>query len=121
MSPLRPKRVETEESGARVEVRSGDEVLAAGDRPVLLHETGLPTRAYLRREDVRGELVPSGKRTWCPYKGRATYWSVRRGDGALLADAAWSYEAADLLPHGPRAIAGLVSFIHDDVEVRIGD
>ena len=86
---------------------------------VLLYETGLPVRAYVPREAVDGELVRSDTRTWCPYKGAATYWSLRRGD-TVLEDAAWSYERDDLLEDGPHAVAGLVSFFHDDVEVRIG-
>jgi uncharacterized protein (DUF427 family) len=111
-------RVDTRASSRPVEVAAGDEVVAASDRPVLLFETSLPTRVYLRREDVRVELVGSEKRTYCPYKGEASYWSARLADGRVLEDVAWSYEDADLLPDGPREIAGLVSFLHDDVEVR---
>ena len=112
-------RVDARPSSRRVQIVAGEEVLAESDRPVLLFETGLPTRAYVPRDDVRAELVPSDKRTHCPYKGDASYWSPRLEDGTVLTDAIWCYEAEDLLPDGPPAIVGLVAFLHDDVEVRI--
>ena len=69
-----------------------------------LFETGLPVRAYMSRLDIEpGAVAPgSGKRTVCPYKGQADYWTV-----AGVTDAAWSYEAP--LPEAVRA-QGLLSF-----------
>ena len=112
-------RVDARPSSRRVEIVSGDAVIAESERAVLVFETGLPIRAYVPREDVQAELEPSDKRTICPYKGEASYWSVRLADGSLLQDAVWSYETGRLLVDGPHQIADLVSFIHDDVEVRI--
>ena len=40
-----------------VVVTLGGEKLAESDRPVLLDETGYPTRYYLPREDVRTDLL----------------------------------------------------------------
>ena len=51
----------------------------------------------------------------------ASLRAPRLGDGRVLEDAVWSYETERLLPDGPPQIADLVSFIHDEVEVRIGD
>jgi uncharacterized protein (DUF427 family) len=110
-------RVDTRPSSRGVEVRAGDEVVAATERPVLLFETSLPTRVYVPREDVRVELEASEKRTYCPYKGEATYWSVRLAGGRVIEDAAWSYESGNLLDDGPHAIAGLVCFLHDDLQM----
>src|SRR3954471_15827223 len=112
-------RVDARPSSRPVQVVAGDVVLAESTAPVLLYETSLPVRAYVRREDVRAELMPSDTRTHCPYKGDASYWSVRRPDGEVLEDAVWSYRAGDLLGDGPVAIADHVAFLHDDVEVRI--
>ena len=54
-----------------------------------LEETGLPTRHYLPREDVRMDLLtPSDKRTFCAYKGEASYLSH-----ADEPDVAWYYPA----------------------------
>ena len=109
-------RVDTRRTSrsARVATEDGGEV-ASSDHAVLLYETGLPVRAYVAREDVAAELVPSARRTICPYKGEATYFSVRLGD-RLLEDAAWTYEQ----PIGEAlAIGGLVSFLHDDLGTSI--
>lgn len=106
-------RVDTRRTSglARVVTRDGTEV-ARSERAALVFETGLPARIYVPREDVRAELVPSARRSVCPYKGEATYFSVRAGD-RLLEDAAWSYERplAEAL-----GVAGHVSFLHDELE-----
>ena len=80
-------RVDARRSSRRIEVRAGGEVLARSERPVVVAETGLPLRFYLPREDVSAELRPSDTTATCPYKGRASYWSL---DG--IEDVAWSYE-----------------------------
>ncbi len=54
-------------------------VLADSASPVMVFETGLPTRYYVSRTDVRFEdLIPSDTVTACPYKGTTSgYWSVQ--------------------------------------------
>jgi len=81
---------------------------------ILLGETGLVDRFYIARDALRATLEPSEKRTVCPYKGRATYYSLRLDDGRVLTDAAWSYEAPT---DESRAIKDLVSLAHDDLVV----
>lgn len=84
-------RVDALRSSRRVEIRVGGETVASSVRPVLLFETLLPARYYLPFTDVRPEfLEASDTVTYCPYKGRARYWSVRAG-GVLVPDAVWSY------------------------------
>ena len=62
---------------------------------------------YLAAEDVRWDLLePSARRTGCPYKGQAVYWSARIGD-RFLDDLAWSY--LDPIPEMPR-IRGRIAF-----------
>lgn len=92
-------------------------VLAESSRPVLLFETGLPTRYYLDRADVRWEhLEPSSAETSCPYKGTTTdYWSVRTPRGVHV-DLAWSYRS----PLAAVAnITGLVAFYDEKVDVTL--
>ncbi len=49
-------------------------VVADTRRPVLLFETGLPTRSCIPRVDVRLDLlVPTDHRTGRPYKGTAAF------------------------------------------------
>ncbi|MGW4297850.1 DUF427 domain-containing protein, partial [Micromonospora chersina] len=110
-------RVDALRSTRHVRVELDGTVLAESTSPVLVFETGLPTRYYLGRTDVRfGHLVPSRTRTACPYKGRTSgYWSVRAGD-RLHPYLAWSYDfpTAALLP-----IAGLVAFYNEKVDLVV--
>jgi uncharacterized protein (DUF427 family) len=74
------KRVDVVDSARPVEVVLGGETIASTTRARFLFETGLPTRYYIPREDVRAELLePSDTSTRCPYKGIAAYHSVRVG------------------------------------------
>lgn len=110
------KRVDVMESSRRVEVSVAGEVIADTRRPRLLFETHLPTRYYLPREDVRLDLLlPSPSITRCPYKGIATYWSVRAG-GDIHEDLAWTYE--DPIPENPK-IRELIAFFNERVDLRV--
>ena len=110
------KRVDVLASSRHVEVAVGGEVVADSRRPHLLFETHLPVRYYLSREDVRMDLLePSEHVSRCPYKGRATYWSVRAG-GELHEALAWTYE--EPIPEQPK-ILGLVAFFNERVDLRV--
>jgi uncharacterized protein (DUF427 family) len=85
------KRVDALPSSRHVRVSLDGTVLAESTSPVLLFETGLPTRYYLPEEDVRLDLLtPSANRSHCPYKGDADrYWDLAgHPEGRGLA---WSY------------------------------
>jgi uncharacterized protein (DUF427 family) len=99
-----------------VVITLGGEKLAESDRPVLLDETGLPTRYYLPREDVRTDLLqPTDTRTTCPFKGEASYWSAEVG-GEAHPDVVWSYESP--IPQAAE-ITGLMCFYPDRVEMTV--
>ena len=67
----------------------GEGVIADSQAPYLLFEPPIPPRYYLPREDVRMDLLtPSDKRTFCAYKGEASYLSAP-GEP----DVAWYYPA----------------------------
>ncbi|MFC0508248.1 DUF427 domain-containing protein [Micromonospora costi] len=110
-------RVDALRSTRSVRVEFDGAVLAESTSPVLVFETGLPTRYYVNRTDLNtSHLVPSATRTACPYKGRTSdYWSVRLGD-TVHPDLAWSYTfpTAALLP-----IAGLVAFYNEKVDLIV--
>jgi uncharacterized protein (DUF427 family) len=104
------------EHSVRVEV--GGELIAESSRALELHETRHRTRWYLPLEDVReGALEPSEKRSHCPFKGEASYFSVRAG-GELHPDLVWTYR--DPIPE-VREIAGLVCFYDERVELTVGE
>jgi uncharacterized protein (DUF427 family) len=110
-------RVDALRSTRRVRVELEGIVLAESSAPVMVFETGLPTRYYLDRSAVDfSHLRPSDTVTACPYKGRtSSYWSVQAGE-ELYADLAWSY-AFPTLALAP--IAGLVAFYDEKVDVFI--
>ena len=107
-------RVDALRSDREMRVELDGVVLADSRSPVMVFETGLPTRYYVNRTDVRFEhLVPSGTVTSCPYKGTTSaYWSVQV-NGPLHTDLAWAYDfpTRQLLP-----IAGLVAFYNEKVD-----
>ncbi len=106
-------RVDVLHSSRHVRVVVAGETVAETRRPRLLFETGLPTRYYIPKPDVRMELLePTDTVTACPYKGRAVYWSVRVGD-TLRKDQAWSYPAP--IPECPK-IEHLVCFFNERVD-----
>ena len=108
-------RIDILHSSRHVSVELDGEVLAESDRPRLLFETGLPMRVYLPRDDLRVDLRPSAKRTWCAYKGHASYWSFDSG-GKEHRDLIWSYEE----PLREAAeIAGLVAFFNEKVDIVV--
>lgn len=65
----------------------------------LLHEHGLLPVLYFPAAEVRTDLLrPSDKRTHCPWKGDASYWSIDV-DGRVAPDAVWEYR--DPVPEAP--------------------
>ncbi|BBX05169.1 hypothetical protein BST36_13550 [Mycolicibacterium moriokaense] len=110
-------RVDALRSHRHVTVALDGVVLADTHTPVLLFETGLPTRYYIDRTDVAFEhLERSTTQTLCPYKGVTSgYWSVRVAD-ALVPDLAWTYETP--LP-AVAPIANLVAFYNEKVDITV--
>ena len=84
-------RVDVRKSSRHVRVAIDGELVAETRQPVLLFETGLPTRYYFPRQDVRSDLLEdSDRHTGCPYKGQASYYSVRT-PRRLVRDVVWYY------------------------------
>jgi uncharacterized protein (DUF427 family) len=85
-------RIFVEPFTRRVRGELGGETVFDTRHAVLLHETGIGPRLYVPIRDVRAELLePSELTTYCPFKGTATYRSIRVGD-SLAEDALWLYE-----------------------------
>ncbi|GGN67293.1 hypothetical protein GCM10010112_30580 [Actinoplanes lobatus] len=63
-----------------------DEVIAESDDTVVLEGNH-----YFPRDSVREDvLVPSDTHTVCPWKGRASYYSLQT-EGEVAPDAAWFF------------------------------
>jgi uncharacterized protein (DUF427 family) len=80
-------RIEIVHSSRHIRVERDGQVLADSVRPHLLFESMLPVRYYLPAEDVSTAILrPSTTKTFCAYKGQASYWSLDGFD-----DIAWTY------------------------------
>jgi uncharacterized protein (DUF427 family) len=106
-------RVDVRRSSRPVRIEVDGEIVAETTRARLLFETQLPTRFYVPREDVRVALEASPRRTFCPFKGEASYWSLDAG-GRRRENVGWTY--VEPRPE-VRAIAGLVAFWDEQVDV----
>jgi uncharacterized protein (DUF427 family) len=107
------KRVDAVLSSRHVEVILGGERVADTRRAMFLFETRLPTRYYIPPEDVRRDLfLPSDKRTRCPYKGEARYWSAQVGE-RVFPDIVWSYP--EPIAECPK-IRGHLAFFNEQVD-----
>ena len=110
------KRVDVLRSSRHVKIVIAGETVAETRRPTLLFETSLPARYYLPAEDVRMDLLePSATTTRCPYKGLASYWSVRIGD-TVKQDVAWTYREPIL--ENPK-IKELICFFNERVDLYV--
>ncbi len=91
-----------------VEARFGDFVLASSAAAKVMHETRLPPAVYFPRGDLKVQLREASRhRTFCPFKGTATYWDLDVS-GEVIAHGAWSYQKA--LPEAGE-IEGYVGFM----------
>ena len=110
-------RVDALRSHRHVTVELDGVALADTRSPVLLFETGLPTRYYIDRTDVAfGHLLPSGTQSLCPYKGVTSgYWSARVGD-TVHDDIAWTYNTP--LP-AVTPITNMVAFYNEKLDITV--
>jgi uncharacterized protein (DUF427 family) len=108
-------RVDIRASSLDVEVALDGVTLASTNGAQLLYETLLPVRYYIPPADVRLDLLEeSPKRTVCPYKGQASYWSYP--DSAQGRNLAWSYDRRYV---DAAQIHGLISFFNERVDLRV--
>lgn len=111
-------RIDILSSSRRVRVEIDGETVADTTNAMFLFETGLPTRYYMPKTDVRFDLLtPTDTRTACPYKGTARYWSVTV-DGETHEDVVWGYDAP--LPESQK-VTGMVCFYNEKVDIYIDE
>lgn len=105
-------RVDVRRTSRRVRVSVNGELLADSADTLVLFESGLPPRWYFPREDVRMDLLtPTDKRTSCPYKGHASYFSAAGED-----DLVWTYEQPR---HGAADVKGYLAFFNEHVDIEV--
>lgn len=112
------KLIDTRQSSRHVRIVLGETTMADTRRPLLLFETGLPTRYYIPQEDVRMDLLePSDRVTECAYKGRASHWQANIGD-QIYKHIAWTYQQPTTLV---APIAGMICFYNERVDALYDD
>lgn len=85
----RPPRLEHCEHRVRIEF--GDQVIVDNTNALRVLETSHPPTYYIPPSDVRiAMLIPTARHSWCEWKSRAQYWTLRLGD-LESTKAAWSY------------------------------
>lgn len=99
----------------RVRVTAGDIVIAETSKALTLKEARYPAVQYVPREDANMALLERTDRTThCPYKGDASYYSVK-ADGKTLDNAIWTYETP--FP-AMTEISGHLAFYPDKVKIE---
>ena len=77
-------RVDLEAEPQRIRVRVGDAILADTTGALVVRETKHDPVLYLPRQDVRLDLLErTDHHTFCPFKGEASYWTLRLGGETL--------------------------------------
>ena len=85
-------RVELEPTPRRLRVVFNGETVADTTRGMLMHETRHLPAYYFPLDDIRMDLMtPTDNSTHCPFKGDASYWTLKVGDREAE-NALWSYE-----------------------------
>jgi uncharacterized protein (DUF427 family) len=109
-------RITTKPAGERVRVTFNGQIIADTRDAIALEEsmggsTVAPVVYYIPRKDVKMDrLTPSTHHTYCPFKGTASYYSLKDGPE----NAVWSYEK----PYDEMlSIRELVSFYPDKVAI----
>ena len=111
-------RLIIEPTGSRIQAVFNGEVVADSRRALVMHETRLPQIYYFPREDLRMDLLePTDRRTHCPFKGNASYWTLKVGD-RTAENVAWSYET----PFDESAmVEGYLAFYWDRMDSWLAD
>ena len=117
MTTSTPHGISVAPHPGRVTVRFAGQLVADTTRALDLTEGSMRPVLYVPREDaVMSAFVPSARHTHCPFKGEASYFTLR-AQGREAQNAVWSYEAP--LP-GAAEIAGHFAFYADQVEIGQG-
>jgi uncharacterized protein (DUF427 family) len=103
-------------SSSHVVVTVGDRVVADSSGALKMQEASYPPVYYVPLTDLDSAVLePSDTTSYCPYKGEASYYSIKTPEG-VVKDAIWFYEApydavAEIVDH--------VAFYPDRVQLQI--
>ncbi len=109
-------RIDTRPTSRHIRISLDGTPLAETSEAVALFESNLPPRWYLPREAVSSELLESDSHSYCPYKGEASYYSVRLDNGEVAEDVVWYY--TDPLPDAI-PVRGMLCFYNERVDLEL--
>jgi uncharacterized protein (DUF427 family) len=102
-----PDHIKITPADSPVTVMAGTTLLGTTDRALDLKEGSSPVVLYIPRADIdMTKLEKTTRSSTCPWKGRASYYSIHTGS-ETLDNAVWSYEAP---LDGVTSIAGHLAF-----------
>ena len=85
--------ISIESKTAPVRIVLAGKIVLASETHLELREASYPAALYLPRSELDlSRLERSSHTTWCPYKGEASYYHLRRADGSRVENAIWTYE-----------------------------
>ena len=119
LEPTAEHPITIEPNKAHVTARVNGELVADTRTALTLQEANYPAVQYIPFEDVNQSLLQrTSTATYCPYKGDASYYSVKTADGTTVEDVIWTYEQ----PYpAVAAIAGHVAFYPDRAVIGAED
>lgn len=103
-------------TAARVTVKLAGRTIADTTSGLTLQEASYPAVQYIPLADVDPDvLVKTDTESYCPFKGDASYYTVRTDDGEVR-DVIWTYEqpypaVAEIKDHA--------AFYPDEVEITV--
>lgn len=105
--------ISIERHGSRVRVTFSGRVVADTANALVMREANYKPVFYIPREDADASLLERTEHsTYCPYKGNASYFSIR-ANGRVSENAIWSYEE----PYSAmREISGRLAFYPSRVD-----
>lgn len=115
-------RIHFEPHRRRIRAELGGRTVLDTVRGSLLHETAILPVLYAPLDDFDPALLePTDHRTTCPFKGEASYWTVRAGD-RVAESALWAYErpldaAPWLAGHGALYFDRMDRWLEEDEEI----
>ncbi len=104
----------TPHPGRLVVVFAGQTVVDTTEALDLVEGAMRPVLYVPRRDADMSFFAPSARQTRCPFKGDASYFTLKAG-GREAQNAVWSYE--EPLP-GAEGIRGYLAFYLDQVEIQ---
>jgi uncharacterized protein (DUF427 family) len=101
----------------RVVVTFKGAVVADSQKALKLKEGSYPEVFYIPRDDLKiAHFIETDRKTTCPFKGTARYWTLSTKDGTAE-NAVWGYDD----PFEQVAVIDRhVAFYPDKVEIRSG-